>query len=395
MLSSLSRFVAAFGVVFLLSGCQFDGRQSTFDAKGVIAREQLALFYVTLQVTLFIFVTVGGALFYVVWRYRERPGDDPAAIPQQGHGNPLIELGLIAVSIGMLAIIAVPTVRAIWYTHEIPDDPESNLGSWYRGALTNPEANEEPLIIYAYGWQWWFSFEYPQLGIVTANEFAIPRDRNVVIELRSKDVIHSFWLPKIAGKVDMIPGRRNQMWVRADESGYYYGQCAEFCGESHAYMQFRTDVLESDAFHAWVDHQRRAAPAPVEGETWETWFGKTASLTDADLEGTVEKGAKLFMGRGACIQCHAVGGSPARGNKGPDLTHVASRHSIAAGWMEHRAIDGTIDRERQYENIYNWILHSETIKPGNLMHNGTGGLHEVDLSIADVHHLTAFLMTLE
>ncbi len=393
MRSSLFHILIICGFSFLVSGCQFDGRQSTFDPKGVIAREQLALFYITLQVTLLIFVVVGGALFYVVWRYRERKGDDPAVLPRQDHGNSFIELALIAISVIMLVFIAVPTVRAIWYTHEVPDDPESRLGSWYQGELTNPDTAEEPLIIYAYGWQWWFSFEYPQLGVVTANEFAIPKDRNVVIELRSKDVIHSFWLPKIAGKVDMIPGRRNRMWVRADEEGYYYGQCAEFCGESHAYMQFRTDVLSEADFHTWVETQRTPAPAPE--ETWESWFSKTASLTDADLNGTVEKGAKIFMGRGACIQCHAIGGSPARGNKGPDLTHVATRRSIAAGWLEHRSPDGNVDLARQYENLYNWILYSEKIKPGNLMHNGTGGLHEVELSIADGHHLTAFLMTLK
>ncbi|MGF1529895.1 MAG: cytochrome c oxidase subunit II [Puniceicoccaceae bacterium] len=379
----------------LMVGCQFDSRQSTFDPKGIIAREQLQLFYLTLQVTSVIFLAVGGVLLWVVWKYRIRRGKFPADHPKQDHGNPLVEISLIGVSILLLAIIAVPTVRVIWYTHELPEDPESLLGHWYTGQLTSEAAAEEPLIIYAYGWQWWFSFEYPQLGIVTANEFAFPKDRNVVIELRAKDVIHSFWLPKIAGKVDMIPGRTNRMWVRADEEGYYYGQCAEFCGESHAYMQFRADVFDDAGFAEWVERQRSPAPSPNQEVPWDTWFAENMARPVEQISGTVEKGAHLFMGRGVCLQCHAIGGTPARGNKGPDLTHVASRASIAAGWLEHRTDEGGIDRKLQYENLYHWILNSEKIKPGNLMHNGNGGLHEVGLTIEEVHHLTAFLMTLK
>ena len=362
------------------------------DPKGIVAQNQYDLFLLTAWVVAGIFVVVGGALAWTVWRYRERAGDEDKPLPSQSHGNPLIEIGLIGVSVALLVIIAVPTLRQIWFTYDIPEEPESHLGAWF-GGETASGSEEELLVIEARGWQWWFSFDYPQLGVTTGNEFAIPAGKTVRIELRGEDVIHSFWLPKIAGKVDMIPGRNNYMWIKSDEPGYYYGPCAEYCGESHAYMQFRARVLPEEEFERWIADRRRTPPPPA-GEDWNEFVSRAARNPDSLPDDPAVQGARIFFGKGTCVQCHAIDGTMAGGRLGPNLTHVADNRSLAAGWMEHDNPDGSIDRERQYENFYEWVRRSEEIKPGNLMYYGTGGLENVDLTDEEVHHLAAFLQTL-
>ena len=365
-----------------MTGCDFKGRMSTFDPKGPIAEMQLEIFYITVWVTLFLFIAVGGALLYAVWKFRETPENKNDPIPRVGHGNPLIEVGLIAASILMLVIIAVPTVQAIWEQHELPVDSEryrerygdyeqNLLGNWYDGDIADGE-EDEVLVIKAYGWQWWWSFEYPQLdGVVTANEMVIPRGKVVKIELRSKDVIHSFWLPKIAGKVDLMPGRVNWMWIQADEPGYYYGQCAEYCGDSHAYMLFRAEVVEPDEFETWIDRQQRTIEAPEGYDTWGAWLGATNQ--DESLANTpFLKGAKAYFANN-CSYCHAIN-DMSMGNIAPDLTNVKDRKSLAAGWMENVTADNQVDVPKQYENLVEWIFHSDQVKPGNLMYYPSQGL---------------------
>lgn len=389
--------------LFLLAGCDFKGRMSTFDPKGPIAQMQLEVFYVTVWVTLFLFIAVGGALLYAVWKFRETPENKDDPIPRVGHGNPLIEIGLIAASILMLVIIAIPTVQVIWEQHELPVDSEryeeqygdyenNLLANWYDGAIAEGE-EDEVLTIKAYGWQWWWSFEYPQLdGVVTANELVIPKGKVVKIELRSKDVIHSFWLPKIAGKVDLMPGRVNWMWIQADEPGYYYGQCAEYCGDSHAYMLFRAEVVETDEFADWIQHQQREIPAPEGSSSWGEWLGKVNA--DPEIADTPYlKGAqKYFQAR--CSYCHGMNGV-SNGVIAPDLTNVKDRKSLAAGWMENVTPEGEVDKEQQYENLVEWIFHSEKVKPGNLMYYPSQGLKSLiedgTLTEEDSRNLATFL----
>ena len=209
--------------------------------------------------------------------------------------------------------------------HEIPNDESSLLGSWYtNGDLSEADANE-PFIIRAIGYQWWWEFEYPQLGITTANELVMPAGRPIHIELRSVDVIHSFWLPKIAGKVDLIPGRANSMWIQAGDTidawankvgfegsenerqvayeqyledeiyDYYYGQCAEYCGDSHARMLFRAHVVNDEDFYAWVNRMNEGHTEAPEGMTWEEWY----ALYDEDpeaLTGDIHEGLEAIYG---------------------------------------------------------------------------------------------------
>jgi cytochrome c oxidase subunit 2 len=356
------------------------GPQSTFETEGPVARSQLDVFYVTLWVTMIVFVLVAGVLAYATLKYKARKDDVNKPMPPQGHGNPFVELGLIALSIGALVIIAVPTLRAIWYTYDVPEEQRANAYE-----------------VTAHGLQWWFKFEYPAEQIdgtgalVNANELVIPAGRPVRINLRTADVIHSFWVPKLAGKVDMMPNRGNHLWLQADEPGYFWGQCAEFCGESHAVMRFRVIALAEADFAAWVAKQkqpaRTVAATPDQPKLMAAGYvplvnpkrnspGYTAAF-DADPMGhwvrmqevdTDEDAALVVRGRAlfkekACITCHAVRGHDGLGVNGPDLTHFGSRTTVAAGLLENSKV-----------NLHRWIVEPNNVKPGNKMYMGVNGM---------------------
>lgn len=373
---------------------------------------------------------------YAVWKFRERPGDENKPMPVQGHGNPLIEIGLITASIALLVIIAVPTLKAIFLTDDVPTNQPywkpSLLGSWYQKAGgTLPDlAKGEPLTITVQGKQWWWAFEYTQFGVTTANEFVIPAGKVVLFKLRSDNVIHSFWLPKIAGKVDAIPGRANQMWMMADdgksspdydhgtvaadqyENGLYYGQCAQYCGEAHAYMLFRTRVVSDEDFAKWIAQAQKKVAAPTSDGDWVAFSKAVAAKNPAVLSTPVQRGAALFFGRANCILCHTINGSTAQGTAGPNLSLVATRTGLASEFLDNLDNEGkAIDPKRQADNLYNWISHSYDYKPGNLMwygfSNGTTkavGLRDIvatnqangtPITEQDWHDLVAFLLTLK
>jgi cytochrome c oxidase subunit 2 len=358
------------------------GPQSTFDTQGPVAKSQLDVFYVTLWVTGITFVIVSSILTYATFKFKAKKTDDAkAVVPHQGHGNPLIELGLIGLSVLALVFIAVPTLKAIWYNYDVPSEQKENAY----------EVN-------AFGYQWWFKFEYPKEQIdgagslVVANELVIPAGRPVRINLRTADVIHSFWVPKLAGKVDMIPNRGNHLWLQADEPGYFWGQCAEYCGESHAVMRFRVIALNEADFATWVAHQKTAArtvsaDAPASGEAaapydfknpgrnapgWSESFDKAPfvawqkqqEVAQGETPALVAQGRKLFQQKN-CVSCHTVRGHEGGGTTAPDLTHVGARTTIAAGLLENTK-----------ENLHRWIVHPDEVKPGNKMFVGvpmTGG----------------------
>lgn len=357
------------------------GPQSTFETAGPVARSQTGLFYVTLWVTMIIFVLVAGVLAYATIKFKARnPDDEHAPVPPQGHGNPLVELGLIAASIFALVIIAVPTIRGIWYTYDVPEAEKANAYE-----------------VTAIGYQWWFKFEYPSEQIdnvgtlVNANELVIPAGRPVRINLRTTDVIHSFWVPKLAGKVDMMPNRGNHLWLQADEPGYFWGQCAEYCGESHAVMRFRVIALNEADFAAWLADQKKPArtveapaddapKAQLAGYTFtnpgRNAPGWTKEFDDAPFDHWVQKqfpdkdedpaliaaGRKLFQEKN-CITCHTVRGHEGGGLTAPDLTHIGSRTTIAGGLLENSP-----------ENLHRWLRFPDEVKPGNKMWGGIGAM---------------------
>ena len=357
------------------------GPQSTFDTHGPVAKSQLGVFYTTVWVTGITFVIVASIMAYAMWKFRAKKSDEgKEAIPDQGHGNPLIELSLIGLSVLALVFIAVPTLKAIWYTYDVP-------------AAQKETAYE----VNAVGLQWWFKFEYPKEQIdgvgalVTANELVIPAGRPVRVNLRTSDVIHSFWVPKLAGKVDMMPNRGNHLWLQADAPGYFWGQCAEYCGESHAVMRFRVIALNETDFAAWIARQKSpartvAADAKLDGEPAAPYVfnnpgrnapGWSAAFDAAPLAAWNEKqnidagenpvliaaGRQLFQQKN-CVTCHSIRGHEGMGVTAPDLTHVGSRTTIAAGLLENTN-----------ENLHRWIAHPNEVKPGNKMYVGvpTGG----------------------
>lgn len=197
-------------------------------------------------------------------------------------------------------------------------------------------AGDEDLRIEVVGHQWWWEMRYPQLGIVTANEAHIPVGEQVTFEVSSDDVIHSFWIPPLGGKIDMIPGRTNEITLEADRAGTYTGRCAEFCGLQHAKMLFVVIAHDStEGFEEWAAEQREPAAA-------------TSTASE-------QMGEQVFLGS-ACVYCHTVEGTAASGKIGPDLTHLAGRTTLAAGQVPNTR-----------GNLAGWILDPQSIKPGNKM----------------------------
>ncbi|HVW20512.1 MAG TPA: cytochrome c oxidase subunit II [Opitutaceae bacterium] len=388
-----------------LSGCEWyrlDGPQSTITTEGPVAYHQTHLFYVTCWVTLVIFIFVGSTLAYAIWKFRARTeADEHAEPPAQSHGNPLVEIGLIGASVLALVIIAFPTIHDISYTYDVP---QAEKAFAYNVTAT--------------GYQWWFKFEYPSETIpgsgvlTTGNELVIPAGRPVHIDLRSADVMHSFWIPKLAGKVDMIPNRANFLWLQADHPGYYWGQCAEFCGDSHALMRFRVIALNASDFNAWLAHQKQPAHVPdaaakpaaqfaslrtfgtneigfaagdlLDRDPFAAWKQKQLpDATPAD-PALIAQGRALFASK-TCIACHTIRGvEGAVGVRGPDLTHVGARTTIAAGLLENNP-----------EELQRWIHNPGAVKPGNKMWVEGFVANNIQLTPADETALVAFLSSLK
>ncbi len=420
-LSRVGSALAAALALILLPGCNklhqvfsLSGPQSTMLSEGPVARAQWDLFMVTVWVTLGIFIVVGTVLAYAQIKFRAKSeADEHAAPPPQGHGNPLVEIGLIVGSVLLLVIIAVPTVKDIWYTYDVPEADKGNA-----------------LEVTATGYQWWFKFEYAtemvklptggEAPLATGNELVVPAETAVRVNLRTVDVIHSFWIPKLAGKVDMMPNRANHVWFKADKPGYYYGQCAEYCGESHAIMRFRVIALKPSDYAKWLENQKnsaRTATAQVIADEAGVPHVQFASMKNvgpgSTLAGSAEfdadpfafwkkmqtpdagedaahiaAGRKLFSEK-TCITCHTVRGHEGIGITGPELTHVGARSTIAAGVLEN-----TPDR------LHQWIKDPVYFKPGNKMYNGgyidvSTGDHKFTLTDAEIDSIVSYLRSLK
>jgi cytochrome c oxidase subunit 2 len=227
-------------------------------------------------------------------------------------------------------------------------------------ALAEPDAADDagrtPLVIEVVGHQWWWEARYPESGFVTANEIRIPVDRTIEVRAQTEDVIHSFWVPQLQGKIDMIPGHTNTIWLEADEPGVYRGQCAEFCGLQHALMDFRVIAEPPEAFAGWLALQQEEAVQPTSAEAL--------------------VGQGLFSTRG-CADCHTVRGTTFDGRVGPDLTHLMSRERIVAGLLPNNA--GTLG---------GWVVDAQHIKPGNLMPS-------FGLTVEELRAILAYLTALE
>src|SRR5262245_17874785 len=248
-------------------------------------------------------------LTLVLLRFRERPG---AGLPAQVRGHTLLEIAWTVAPALVLLVIAVPTIHVIFRTE--------------RPAGPLPGAVE----VTVRGWQWWWEFRYPSHDVTVADELHLPAGRPAVLTLEGPDVIHSFWVPHLGGKRDVVPGRTNRIVLTPDTPGTYQGQCAEFCGTSHANMGLRVVVDPPERFEQWIAAQRATPPDPT---------------------GAAAEGQAIFASR-ACVGCHTIRGVSA-GNLGPDLTHFGSRIRLASGMLP-----STI------ENVTMWVKDPTVIKPG-------------------------------
>jgi len=294
--------------VVLVAGCARTGPQTSLVPVSDFARDILHVYGIITWAAVVIAAVVVSALCWVLLRYRDRPD---APLPPQTRGHALLEISWTIAPALVLLVIAIPTIQVVFRTQ----------------AATPPDALE----VIVRGRQWWWEFSYPAYELVTANELHLPLGRPAVLRLEGPDVIHSFWVPQIGGKRDVVPGRRNELGFTPDTPGTFLGQCAEFCGTSHANMLLRMVVEPADAFERWVVSERAPALQPQAGPA-------------AD-------GAAVFAAS-ACVGCHTVRGV-STGVVGPDLTHFGRRATLGAGLLPNSV-----------DNVTAWILDPPRIKPG-------------------------------
>ena len=302
------------------------------------AKSIFGLSMFVLAVTGAIFIIVFALLLYSIVKFRRRENDDGRE-PPQVYGSNQVEMAWTIIPILIVVALFMATARVIAVVQK-----------------TLPPGNA--IEITAIGHQFWWEYRYPDLGVVTANELHVPvsdpaHPTPTLIKLLSADTDHSFWVPRLGGKTDLIPNHPNSMWIDPQEAGVYLGQCAQYCGTQHAKMLLRVYVQSRDEFDGWIRQQRQPA------------FVNEA----------VAQGQRIFETT-ACINCHAVSGTVANGRFGPDLTHLMSRDTIGAGAAANTP-----------ENLRRWILNPNQIKPGCLM-------PAMELNEQELDALTAYLGTL-
>src|SRR5260370_13055149 len=280
---------------------------------------ELSLF--VMGITACIFVVVGSLLVYSIVRFRKRSADDGRE-PAQVYGSLQVELAWTIIPVLITLVLFLPTARVIFSIQDADRPP---------GAID----------VTVIGHQFWWEYRYPGLDVVTANELHVPvsdpdHPTPTFLKLYSADTDHSWWVPRLAGKTDLIPNHPNSTWIERQVTGLYLVQGAQYCGTQHAKMLLRVYVQSREDFAAWVQEQRQ-----------------TVQRVAAD--GPVLEGRKVFEGV-ACINCHTVAGTPANGRFGPDLTHLMSRETIASGAAPNTP-----------ENLRRWIENPDAIKPGSKM----------------------------
>ena len=326
----------------LLAAC---GGNSTsiLNPSGPVASREAGLFWFILVVATIIFVVVESALIYSIVRFRERPN---APAPRQIHGNNTVELiWTIAPSLFLFAVL-IGTIYTMF-------------------SLRDFSGTGRPVDVKVVGHQWWWEFDYVNEGFVTADEMRIPVGTVINASLQSTNVIHSFWVPELFGKTDVVPGHNNTTVFKADKTGMYRGLCTEYCGLQHAHMDFNVIVVSQDDYNAWVTAQQQAAAAKP-----------TAANALA--------GQNLCRGTGGCQGCHGIGGvnlqsfnaPKASALIGPNLTHFGSRRWIAGGvltWDPASCVVVTgADGKPKIQNpdacgLYQWLHDPQAVKPGNDM----------------------------
>jgi cytochrome c oxidase subunit 2 len=327
----------------LLSSDFSHGSTSIFAPAGTPAHSIFSLSLLVLGITTAIFLIVAALLLFAVIRYRHRASHpDADQEPPQIYGSTQIELSWTVIPILIVVLLFLATTRIILSTQDAP----------------KPASALDVTIV---GHQYWWEFSYPKLGIVTANELHIPvsdpkHPTPTYLTMTSADTDHSFWIPRLAGKMDLIPNQINSMWIDPQSAGLYLGQCAQYCGVQHAKMLLRVYADSPADFAAWVSRQQKPA------------------VQSSDPQATA--GRAIFQ-HSVCISCHTVNGTVASGRFGPDLTHIASRDTIASGSLPNTSA-----------NLRAFIDNPAAFKPGALM----PAMH---LNQHDLDAVTAYLSTLK
>jgi cytochrome c oxidase subunit 2 len=300
---------------------------SIFDPASPSAVSTRFLFYLVIAISAAIFLLVEGVLLYSLLRFGKRPPD--SIEPPQVYGSMPIEIAWTAAPALIVFLLALILARTEFEVKVNPD---------------RPPPDSEPLYVTVIGHQWWWEYVYSKnyrgkpTQFITANELHMPASddgvaRPVYLALQSVDVCHSFWIPRLAGKTDLIPGRKNQMWFQTSEAGLFLGQCAEYCGSQHAHMLLRVVVDSPAVFDTWLEGQRKPA---VDDEA-------------------VRAGRDAFLSQ-SCVNCHRVRGTGAKGAFGPDLTHLMTRQTLASGMIPNTR-----------EELRKWLVDPQKIKPSCLM----------------------------
>ncbi|SDX74163.1 cytochrome c oxidase subunit 2 [Paenibacillus sp. CF384] len=314
---------------------------STLRPQGPVAEEQYGLMKLTIWVMIGVVLVVFAIAVYVIIRFRRRPGDK--SIPVQVEGNHKLEIIWTVIPIILLIILGVPTVKSVF-----------GLAKDY---TKDPAAIQVKVTAH----QYWWEFEYPNLGVKTAQELLIPNDAVISIEAKTADVLHSFWIPSLAGKTDTNPGGNvNIMYFKAPKTGVYLGKCAELCGPSHSLMDFKVKVVDRASFERWVAAMKNPVALPENQEI-----------------------AELLNKQ--CLSCHAIGGNG--GQIYPNLTGIGSKQSVAGILVNtdqaQYANEGTVE-----ENLKRWIADPQKVKPGTLM-------PKVDLTKEQVDAIAKYLAGLK
>ena len=309
---------------------------STLQAHSSLDQPIVHLTVVVLIIMFAILVLVTVLVVVASIRFRHRAG---AAEPEQNFGNAKLELTWTILPFLLLVGIFAFTVVAM-----NASDPDT----------TNADGSDPPPDIVAVGHQFWWEIRYPKAGVITANEFHLPVGQRMLMRLESADVIHDFWVPVLGRKMDIIPGHPNEMWVKADDAGTFLGTCAEFCGAEHAWMRIRVISQAPAEFESWEKEQAQQPSAPTGSEA--------------------QQGAQLFRDM-SCSNCHAISGV-STSSIGPDLTHIASRETLAAGRLENNPV-----------NLEAWLHDPEKYKPASNMPNA-------NLTPTELSAMVAYLETL-
>ena len=322
-------FLASSG---LAQSVNFSSSTNIFKPASTPAKSILSVSLFVLVITGVIFLVVGGLLTYAVVKFRRRKGDDSRE-PAQVYGSNQVETAWTVIPVLIVVVLFMATARVI--------------------ANVQNAVPANALHVTVIGHQFWWEYRYPGLKVVAANELHVPAGTPTALQLLSADTDHSFWVPTLAGKTDLIPNHPNVMWIDPPAPGLYLGQCAQYCGTQHAKMLLRVYVQPRAEFEQWIQQQSQVALS-----------------SDAASEGQ-----RIFAAT-ACVNCHAVAGTPAQGRFGPDLTHLMSRDTIGAGIIANT-----------HENLRSWIQDPSKFKPGSLM--PAMGLNEHDLNA-----VTAYMETL-